>query len=205
MTGAKPPIEFWFDFISPFGWFGSLRIDALAGKYGRDTEWRSMLLGVSVLKVMGLPPVAETPMKGAYVRNDAGRYARRRGVDYRGADNVPEISPLPPARAFQWVKIHYRQVYKAFAADLYGAYWREGRDISAKDTIFEIGRRHGVDDAELAQAIDSEEARELLRLDVSASLEKGVFGSPFFIVDGEPFWAVEKMEVLEEWLRTGGW
>ena len=37
------------------------------------------------------------------------------------------------------------------------------------------------------------------------SLEAGVFGSPFFIVDGESFSGLEKMELMEEWLATGGW
>ena len=44
-----------------------------------------------------------------------------------------------------------------------------------------------------------------MRCEVDASLEQGVFGSPFIIVDDEPFWAVEKMDLLEDWLTRGGW
>ena len=39
------PIEFWFDFSSPFGYLASTRIEALAAKYGRSTIWRPFLLG----------------------------------------------------------------------------------------------------------------------------------------------------------------
>lgn len=205
MSDDKPPIEFWFDFISPFGWFASLRIDDLAAKHGRTVEWRSMLLGVSVMKVMGLKPLLDTPMKGDYVRRDAARYARRHGLAFLGADAVPVLNPLAPARAFQWVKAHAPDVHKAFAASLYSAYWTEARDISRPEVIGEIGAGHGLDPAALAAAVEGEEARELLRAEVAAALEAGVFGSPFFRVDGEPFWAVEKMELLEEWLSTGGW
>jgi 2-hydroxychromene-2-carboxylate isomerase len=56
--GARTPINFYFDFISPFGYFASLRIEELGRRHGREVEWTSMLLGVSVLKVMGIPPVA---------------------------------------------------------------------------------------------------------------------------------------------------
>ena len=91
MSDDKPPIEFWFDFISPFGWFASLRIDDLAAKHGRTVEWRSMLLGVSVMKVMGLKPLLDTPMKGDYVRRDAARYARRHGLVFLGAAAVPDV------------------------------------------------------------------------------------------------------------------
>jgi 2-hydroxychromene-2-carboxylate isomerase len=201
----KPPIEFWFDFISPFGWFASLRIDEVAARHGRTVDWRSMLLGVSVIKVMGLKPLLDTPMKGDYVRRDAARYARRHGLTFLGADAVPPISPLAPARAFQWVKAHHPAVHKAFAADLYRAYWSEARDIADPAVIGGIGAAHGVDPTAFAAVVEGEVARERLRAEVAASLDRGVFGSPFIIVDGEPFWAVEKMEVLEEWLARGGW
>ena len=52
-------MDFYFDFISPFGYLASLRVDDLAQKYGPDCRWHSMLLGISVLKVMGLPQPKE--------------------------------------------------------------------------------------------------------------------------------------------------
>ena len=39
-----------------------------------------MLLGVSVMKVMGLKPLLETPLKSDYVLNDAARYMRQHGL-----------------------------------------------------------------------------------------------------------------------------
>ena len=43
------PLHFHFDFISPYGYFASLRIEAIAQRHGRTVEWHAMLLGVSVL------------------------------------------------------------------------------------------------------------------------------------------------------------
>jgi 2-hydroxychromene-2-carboxylate isomerase len=53
--------------------------------------------------------------------------------------------------------------------------------------------------------IAGDTARSDLREAVAASLARGVFGSPFFIVDGEPFWGSDRLELLDEWLTTGGW
>ena len=33
----------------------------------------------------------------------------------------------------------------------------------------------------------------------------GVFGSPFVIVDGEPFWGADRLDQVDGWLATGGW
>jgi 2-hydroxychromene-2-carboxylate isomerase len=63
----------------------------------------------------------------------------------------------------------------------------------------------GAEPAELLEGIESDVARADLRDAVAASLARGVFGSPFFIVDGEPFWGSDRLELLDEWLSAGGW
>jgi len=32
-----------------------------------------------------------------------------------------------------------------------------------------------------------------------------VFGSPYYVVDGEPFWGHDRLADLGRWLETGGW
>ena len=46
------PIDYYFDFSSPYGYAASGRIDALAARHGRDVRWRPILLG-AVFKVTG--------------------------------------------------------------------------------------------------------------------------------------------------------
>ena len=43
-----------------------------------------------------------------------------------------------------------------------------------------------------------------LRDSVTASLDRGVFGSPFVFVDGEPFWGLDRFDQIDRWLATGG-
>lgn len=207
-AGGQPaPVAFYFDFISPFGFMASLRIDALAEQYGREADWRSMLTGVSVLKVMGLKPIPETPLKGPYALRDAERYCRRHGIALSpplGSGRV-QSSPLAAGRAFHWLRRHDPDRAKPVARKLLRAYWQEGVDIGTRETVAAIAATEGVDGAALGAGFDSGEAARLLRAAVDASLKAGVFGSPFFIVDGEPFFGLEKMELLAEWLATGGW
>jgi 2-hydroxychromene-2-carboxylate isomerase len=201
----RAPIDFYFDFISPFGYFGSLAIDAVAARHGRATEWHAMLLGVSVLKVMGLKPLLDTPLKGGYIRNEVRRYARRHGIALGRAPDAPVMDPLPCARAFHWVKRHYPGREKELAHALYAAYWCEGRDLGSPAATGEVAAAAGFDAREITEAVKSPEASALLRAAVEASLARGVFGSPFVIVDSEPFWGVETFRLLEDWLASGGW
>ena len=44
-----------------------------------------------------------------------------------------------------------------------------------------------------------------LKSEVELAMANGVFGSPFVIVDGEPFWGADRLAMVEEWLKTRGW
>jgi hypothetical protein len=70
------PVEFFFDFISPFGWFAAERIGGIARAHGRNVAWIPLLFGVTVKQTMGLPAVLQTPLKGPYLLHDAERCAR---------------------------------------------------------------------------------------------------------------------------------
>lgn len=205
MAGMPSPLHFHFDFISPYGYFASLRIEALAARHGRAVEWHAMLLGVSVLKVMGLKPLMDTPLKGDYTERDVLRHAREAGIDMKRRPRDGAMNPLPTARAFAWVRRHQPEQAAAVAHAIYGAYWGEGRDLSTPESLVGLRLPEGLSGEMLSQAAAGAEASALLRADVETSLQAGVFGSPTVLVDGEMFWGLDKLDQLDRWLTRGGW
>jgi 2-hydroxychromene-2-carboxylate isomerase len=203
------PLHFYFDFISPFGYFASLRIDALAARHGRTVQWHPMLLGVSVMKVMGLKPLLDTPLKGPYTARDVRRYARLHGIALGRATNAPMMNPLTAGRAFAWARRHHPDAAKALAQAMLHAYWHDGVDLAEPAALLAITLpceiAATVSASALAAAAQSPEAAQLLRDEVDASLKVGVFGSPTVVVDGEMFWGVDKLEQVDAWLARGGW
>ena len=204
-AAGQPPIDFYFDFLSAYGYFASLRIEALAARHGRTVRWHSMLLGVSVMKVMGLKPLLETPLKGDYVLRDAARYMRQHGLVLKRQVSDPMMDPRPAARAFYWVRRHHPGRESAFAQAVFDRYWRLGHDLADPAQIAALAPALGLDAESLRQGLDSEEARTDLREAVDGALARGVFGSPFLLIDGEPFWGSDRLEMAEAWLSRGGW
>jgi 2-hydroxychromene-2-carboxylate isomerase len=198
-------LEFYFDFISPFGYLASLRVDEMATRHQRECRWQSMLLGISVLKVMGMKPLTEIPLKGDYLRIDLARYLRRHKLTLARTCEMVPSNPIPAGRTFHWIDQRDPALAKEVAKAILDAYWREGEDIGSLETVIEIAGHVGADKDELRRGFATGEADRLLRAAVDRSLGLGVFGSPFFMVDGEPFFGLEKMELVEEWLARGGW
>jgi len=199
------PLAFYFDFVSPYGYLASLRVEELAARHGRTVDWRPMLLGVAVLRVMGLKPLLDTPLKGDYVRRDVLRHARRYGIRLGRDLNASVGNPLPPARAFYWVKQHHPELAAPMAQALYHAFWAKGRDLSTPEAVGAIELPAGLDRAAVIEGAASDEAAALLRNAVAASIKAGIFGSPTIVVDDEPFWGVDRLQDVDEWLATGGW
>jgi len=201
----RTPVRFYFDFISPFGYFASLRIDELARRYGREVEWTSMLVGVSVLKVMGIPPIVDLPLKGPYIVNDAKRYARQHQVPFERPSPAPASRPVEAGRVFAWAKETDPPAAKRLAGLIFRSYFVRCLDIADDDVLSACVHEAGLSWPAFETARSNGTAAALLRRNVDDSIQRGVFGSPFFIVDGEPFFGVEKLPVVEEWLAVGGW
>ena len=100
------PIDFWFDFSSPYGYLMSERIDDLAARFGRTVRFL--------------------------------------GIPYRR----PTRFPLPTqnaARAYYWLHGEDCALARRFAHAVYRALFVDDRDISAPETVLEIGTKLGVD------------------------------------------------------------
>ncbi|MFZ5510695.1 MAG: 2-hydroxychromene-2-carboxylate isomerase [Pseudomonadota bacterium] len=196
------PIDFYFDFSSPYGYLASEKIDELAARYGRQVNWHPILLG-AVFKVTGGVPLVQWPLKGDYYRHDFARSARYLGVPF----TMPETFPLATqaaARAYYWLEDQDRQLARNFAHACYRAYFAEGIDISDVERLLVIATSMGVDGEALKAALNDPAVKERLKTENDQAIARGVCGSPFYIVDGEPFWGSDRLPQLEKWLETGG-
>lgn len=197
------PIAFYFDFSSPYGYLAALRIDELAAKHGRAVAWKPILLGVS-FKATGSEPLMNIPLKGDYSRRDLARTARLQGVPFAIPEPFPFMS-VAACRAFYWLDDRDPAKARALAKALYRAAFAEGRVISDAQGVTAVARALGIDGDVLAAALKDPAIKQRLRDEVDDTVAKKIFGSPYFVVDGEPFWGNDRLDQIDRWLETGGW
>ncbi|MBC8022387.1 MAG: 2-hydroxychromene-2-carboxylate isomerase [Burkholderiales bacterium] len=200
---SQEPVDFYFEFSSPYGYIASQLAEDFEKRIGRELRWRPILLG-PVFKLTGQAPLIEVPMKGEYSKKDFPRSARMHKVPYKHPPKFP-IGTVAALRAFYWVSDRDPLLARKLAKALYKAYFADGIDIGAPQAVIDIAKQVGVDAAALAAALEDLALKERAKREVEGAIAAGVFGSPFFIVDGEPFWGVDRMPMVEDWIRTGGW
>jgi 2-hydroxychromene-2-carboxylate isomerase len=198
------PIGFYFDFISPFAYLGSVAVERLAARIGREVAWRPVLIGITILKIMGMKPLPQTPLKGLYLQRDFVRQAAYLDVPLaRGAATA--IAPLPPMRAFVALNEHDPALAKRFAQEVFAARWLHAENPSTPEGLTAVARRVGVAAEPLIAANDDPAVKQRLTELVDRAIGQGVFGVPTFQVGSELFWGTDHLPQLERWIETGGW
>ena len=195
------PIDFYFDYSSPYGYFAAMKIDDFAARHGRGVNWKPILLG-AVFKVTGAQPLPTLPLKGTYALRDIVRSARFHGVDYRHPTKFP-IASQAPARAFYWLNDRDPALARKLAQTLYQAYFVEDRDISSPEITAEVAATLGLQRDEVLAALNDTAVKDKLKNEVEAAIKLGVFGSPYVVIDGEPFWGIDRFDQIERWLAHG--
>ncbi|MEX1036452.1 MAG: 2-hydroxychromene-2-carboxylate isomerase [Sneathiella sp.] len=198
------PIDFYFDFSSPYAYLGSHLIEPVAKRHGREVNWHPFMLGVA-MKGEKTFPLTQYPLKGDYSRMDFDRTARYHTIPFIMPDDFPKVT-LAASRGFLWISKNDRARAVEFARVVYAAYFVEGLDISDPEEVADIAATSGVDRAAFLSAVQDPQVKEAFRKSVEEIVfEKKVFGAPFFIVDGQAFWGADRVAQLDEWLTTGGW
>ncbi len=195
---GEAPIDFWFDFASPYGYFMSWRIDAIAARHGRRVRWRPVIL-FAVLRALGLPPPMGHEAKRTYMQHDFERSARFLGVPFRRPEAFPAATHHA-ARAFYLLERSDPRTAMAFARTAMRAYFTEGADLGDPMQIAQWAREANPqlgEAAGFAARLRADEARALLASAVEEAVRAQVFGSPMIVIDGERFFGVDRLPQIE--------
>jgi 2-hydroxychromene-2-carboxylate isomerase len=195
----RPPIDFYFDFSSPYSYIASEWIEAVAARHGRALRWHAILLGATFQAAELKSPVSH-PLKREYSLRDFARSARFAGVPMQ----MPAKFPIPTqnaARVFWW--LHDTASPERAAAWAHAglrAYFTQGTDLSDTAALRTLLAASGIDVSAAEAAYTDPLWKDRLKRENDAAIAAGVFGAPFFIVDGEPFWGNDRRAQLEAWL-----
>ncbi len=195
------PIEFFFDFSSPYAYLASEKIEAIATKYGRTVAYKPMLLG-AIFKSTGGAPLTEIPLKGSYSRRDMERSARYLGVTLKLPTPFP-VGTVAAARALLWLQSQGSAKAVTWVHKVFRAYFAEGRNISEPQVIGALAAELGLDPQALADGCQEPPIKDKLKALTDEALARGIFGAPFIFVDDEPFWGADRLPQIERTLERG--
>jgi len=189
-------LEFFYDFVSPYSYLASTRVEAVAARTGAALRWRPFLLG-GVLKATDNKAPADTPAKYAHLKVDTARWAKRLGVPFA----FPRAHPFSTVLAMRCALAAEKQgKLIPFTHAAFRAAWAEDRDLTKPEVLAGVASSVGLDGPALvATAPDFKAA---LVANTEEAVRRGTFGAPTFFVGDELFVGNDRLDFVEEALRS---
>jgi len=195
-------IDFYVDFSSPYSYIASEWIEALAARHGRTVRWHAVLLGVTFQAAELKSPVSH-PIKREYSLRDFERSARFAGVPFTLPERFP-VATQNAARVFWWLEENDPERAANWARHCLRAYFTRGTvDLSNAEHLKALATEFGLDAAEAERVWTEPRWKSRLKTACDDAIAQGVFGAPFFVIDGEPFWGNDRRDQIERWLSAG--
>ncbi len=186
-------IDWYYDYISPFAYLASETLGRLPD--GVELNLRPVLFGAILQHWQTLGPAEIAPMRRFTFRYVAWLAARR------GIALVP-----PPQHPFNPLRLLRLDIALgselATTQRLFRFVWADGQSADNAGHWRALLDELGIDDAE--SLIGAPRVKDQLRRNTEQAIERGLFGVPSFVVDGEIFWGFDGMEFLLDYLRDPG-
>lgn len=187
-------LQFYFDYISPYSYLAWCQIGTFAERNRLVVEPRPTLFA-ALLNRHGHKGPGEILPKRIYMFKDCIRAAARLGVPFVPVHTHP-FNPLPSLRASLLEMEDSLRVQ--LVTRLFDATWAESLDIGSAEIVADLCAEVGVPDAR--ERIEEPSRKRALKDATDQAIDRGVFGVPTMIVDGELFWGTDSLPHLERYL-----
>ena len=193
-------VDFFFDFVSPYTYLAQTQLPALKQRTGASFRlWPMHLLNL-MKQVGNVPTTVICGNKMKYATQDIARWVSRYGVPFRFN---PHVFSGDPMLVLKGALVAQRQgVEDAYNRAGFAAFWGEGLDVNDRAVLAKRLDAAGLDGRALLETADAAEYAEQLEKNTKLAGERGVFGSPTFIVGEDAFFGNDRLEFLEARIRS---
>lgn len=196
-------VEYFYSTHSAFAYIGSARLQEIATAAGREIVHRPVDLGPVMLAAGAKASRDRTIAHRQYFfGREIERWAEHRHVpiiDYRPThhDNSLALSSGMVIAAIDR-GINVNKLVHAIML----SHWRDDSDLADADTLAAVARTVDVDAAPLLAKAMSVEIQAKFEANTREAIERSVFGSPTYFVDGDMFYGQDRLELVERAFAT---
>ena len=192
-------IEFWYSIGSTYTYLSTQRLNDIANQKNIEFEWYPFSVRSRMIEMENVPFMAEKKRdKIDYMWRDVQRRANFYGFDAK----VPVPYPLKEfdlankvailGKNQGWIKEYTILTYKKWFLE----HLEPGSEPNLSSTLKEIG----LDSESVIKLAQTDEIEQKYLKNTEMAKNKGIFGSPTFIVENEVFWGDDRCEDAIKWL-----
>jgi 2-hydroxychromene-2-carboxylate isomerase len=188
-------IDYYFSTISPYTYLAGKRLEEIAAAHGATIRYRPLDIIALFSRTGGTPPAERHPARQAYRLQELQRQSKKTGL---ALTLKPAFFPTNSAPSSYAIIAAQNEGGGDLAELVHGvtrAVWREEKNIAEDDVIRAALTAAGFDPSLADRGLLS--GAEEYAANLEAAVEAGVFGAPFYVVDGAThFWGQDRLDDL---------
>jgi 2-hydroxychromene-2-carboxylate isomerase len=189
-------VDYYMTVVSPWVYFGHDRFVALCARHGATIAMKPVDLGAIFPVSGGLPLKQRAPQRQAYRLVELARWKDFLGLPFNAQPRFAASGPELSARWILAALEHGTQPALDFAGAVMRARWAEERDIADPAVLAGCAIGAGLDAAAVAARADAPEIAARYAAMTQQAIDRQVFGTPWYVVDDEPFWGQDRLDFL---------
>jgi 2-hydroxychromene-2-carboxylate isomerase len=195
-------ITCYFTIVSPWAYIGHAILLEIARAHDVAVDWKPVNLGEIFPQTGGLPLAKRPPARQRYRMLELQRWRQKRGLNFH---LHPKHWPFDCALADCSViaLVQSGEDAAPYIGAVFKAVFEDERDCADEQVLSELLRTCGHDAQSIIGAARSPEIEAAYKNNIAEALAAGVFGSPTYVLDGELFWGQDRLELLQDALRSG--
>ena len=194
-------VDYYVSLASPYTYMGGRRLPEIIESTGAAFRIKPVIGSQLLAATGGLPVPKRHPARLAYRLVELERWKRHWSIPM----NIePKFFPVDDGKAAHMV-IAAQQLGQD-AITLSNAFlacvWEAEQDISDLSVLITAADQAGFDGQTLAERIDADDVTATLQSNTDEAIEHEVFGMPWFIHDGVPYWGQDRIRFLTSALQA---
>jgi 2-hydroxychromene-2-carboxylate isomerase len=190
--------QYFFAAHSPWAYLGHERLIAIAHKHGVQIEVKPCDLGKVFGVSGGLPLAKRAPQRQAYRLVELARWSEYLGIPLKPQ---PVFFPVSPDLANKMIvaarQAHGTEAALTLAGAIMRGLWAEDKNIADEATLVQVAATAGMDGAALLAAAQTASVLAEYESNTDDANAANVFGSPWYVLDGEGFWGQDRLDFLD--------
>jgi 2-hydroxychromene-2-carboxylate isomerase len=195
-------IEYFFSLVSPWAYIGHRLFVELARRHDAAIVYRPVPLNEVFAETGGLPLAKRHPARQAYRMIELQRWREKRGLAFHlKPKHWPFDAELANCAVLAIVAVGGDPTH--FVQSAFAAIWEGEENLADLATLSRLIRESGLEPETILAAAQSADLGATYENNRLEAIAIGAFGSPCYILDGEVFWGQDRLELLEDALRSG--
>ena len=197
-----PGIEYFYSAHSAFAYLGSRRFMEIAAAASRKIIHKPYYLNRAIAGV-GSVPTRERPQnhRAYYFRRQIDRWSEHREAPVMEGYPTKHWADMTLANCMLIAAARADADANSLAHAMLQGHWRDNADLSDRDTLVALARGIDVDPDPLLTAAETPEINAVYEANTDEAIERSVFGSPTYFVDGDMFYGQDHLELVERALE----